>query len=557
MVHDTSGWHVMCEVPGFMLGKTVLLFSYDRAAARRLAHTLRGAGNEVACVETASAARDLIDARAVHLALIDGSDIDAADDVLASARDRVPAIVMVAQADPATMLAYVCNRAVEHFLTGEDLDREVVISVEKILREDLFGIEKYLPAFGVELSSSEVHCAEDRDGVVECIGDHVEWLGGGREARRAVSAIADELITNAVYDAPRDPSGRAKYHAVDRKEKIQLEPWEYVTVRWGSDGAQLVLSVTDMFGALDPDTIRDGLRRCLSEGDQIEQKAGGAGLGFYTALSYSTQLIVNIDRGERTEIIAIVDLRRRSAGARRAGQSLHLFTEDSRARVEDIAIDAAPESIEISDSMAFDVREKLAPSKRRVEVVPLVKRASTQPRARGSSPPPVTGEPIGAGTACGMLRGAHDTETALRVALRFVAHHYQAAIAYDVGPRRLEARMAEGDVVDWSKLREIGIECDATASVVALAAGGRGTEFRPRRPQDYRLALLAAGDSEAPGVTIPIHVGGELRWVLYGARPRAEAPLGDVVLEAVRGEIERCLSRVDPDEPMIEIQSGG
>jgi len=58
-------------------------------------------------------------------------------------------------------------------------------------------------------------------------------------------------------------------------------------------------------------------------------------------------------------------------------------------------------------------------------------------------------------------------------------------------------------------------------------------------------------------VTIPIHVGGELRWVLYGAKPRAEAPLGDVVLEAVRSEIERCLSRVDPDEPMIEIHSGG
>lgn len=546
----------MCEVPGFMLGKTVLLFAHDRAVSRRLAHILRGAGNEVVCVDTATAAAELIDARAVHLALIDGSDIDAADDVLAAARERVPAIVMASQADPQVMLSYVCNRAVEHFLAGEEIDREVVITVEKILRKDMFGIEKYLPAFGVELSASEVHGAEDRDGVVECIGDHVEWLGAGREARRAVAAIADELITNAVYDAPRDPSGRAKYHAVDRKEKIQLEPWEYVTVRWGSDGETLVLSVTDMFGALDPETIREGLRRCLSGGDQIEQKAGGAGLGFYTALSYSTQLIVNIDRGERTEIIAIVDLRRKSAGARRAGQSLHLFCDDSRARIEEITIDATPESIEISDSMLVDVREKLAPSKRRAEVVPLIqKRASSQLRARGSSPPPVGGEPIGAGTACGLLRGVHDTETALRVALRFVAQHYQAAIAYDVGPSRLEARLAEGAVVDWSKIRELGLEYDTSASVVALAAGGRGTEFRPRRPQDYRLALLAAGDSEAPGVTIPLHVAGELRWIIYGAKPRAEAPLGDVTLESVRREIESCLSRVDPDEPMIEIQS--
>ena len=541
-----------------MLGKTVLVYTHDRAAARRLAHTLRGAGNEVVCVETVGAARDLVGARAVDLALIDGADIDAADEVLAAARGAVPAIVMVADAEPEQMLAYVCNRSVEHFLAGDAIDREVVVTVEKILRSDLFGIEKYLPAFGVELSSSEVHCAEDRDGVVECIGDHVEWLGAGREARRAVAAIADELITNAVYDAPRDASGRARYHAVDRREKIQLEPWEYVTVRWGSDGEMLVLSVTDLFGALDPEIIREGLRRCLGGGDQIEQKAGGAGLGFYTALSYSAQLIVNIDRGERTEIIAIVDLRRKSAGARRAGRSLHLFCDDSRARLDEVISDAAPVSIEISDSMRIDVRETLAPSKRRAEVVALVspKRAPSQPRARGSSPPPDGGEPVGAGTACGLLRGVRDTETALRVALRFLAQHYRAAIAYDVGPERLEARFAEGAVVDWSKIRELGLACDASASVVALAAGGRGTEFRPRRPQDYRLALLAAGDSEAPGVTVPLYVAGELRWILYGAAPKAEAPLVDVALEAVRREIEACLSRVDPDEPMIEIQSG-
>jgi hypothetical protein len=537
-----------------MLGKTVLLCTYDRAGSRRLSHTLRGAGNEVVSVETASAAADLIVAGAVDLVVVDGSDLAAADLVLAAARGRVPTIVTASQGDAESMRAFVCDRGVDCFLSGDELDREVVVTVEKILRKDLFGIEKYLPAFGVDLSISEVRCAEDRDTVVECIGDYVEWLGAGREARRAIAAIADELITNAVYDAPRDAHGRAKYHAADRRQKIQLEPGEYVTVRWGTDGSILALSVTDWFGALEPETIRAGLRRCLGEGDQIEQKAGGAGLGLYTALSYSTEMVINVDRGERTEIIAIVDLRRRGHGARRAGASLHLFHDDSLAGATEVA-DGTPQSIEISDSMLMDVRETLAPSKRRAEVVPLVqpKRAPSQPRARGSSPPPNVGDPIGAGTACGLLRGVCDTETALRIALRFVAQHYQAAIAYDVGKHRLEACFAEGDVVDWSRIRELGLDPDTSASVVALARGGRGTEFRPRRPHDYRLAMLAAGDSEAPGVTIPLHIGGELRWILYGARPRAEAPLTDATLEAVRLEVEACLQRLDPDEPTIEV----
>src|SRR5204863_7499722 len=124
----------------------------------------------------------------------------------------------------------------------DDLAREVVVTAEKILRADLFGLEKYLPSFGLELTTAEVRGATDRDDVVRSIGQHAEWVGAGREARRAVEAVADELITNAVYDAPRTPDGAARYAALDRRHKVALDPWELVTVRWGSDGDQLAMS---------------------------------------------------------------------------------------------------------------------------------------------------------------------------------------------------------------------------------------------------------------------------------------------------------------------------
>src|SRR5256885_2310909 len=78
---------------------------------------------------------------------------------------------------PAVMLAFVCTQEVEHLLgrTGdpsdslEELAREVVVTAEKILRADLFGLEKYLPSFGLELTTAEVHGASDRDDVVRAI----------------------------------------------------------------------------------------------------------------------------------------------------------------------------------------------------------------------------------------------------------------------------------------------------------------------------------------------------------------------------------------------------
>ena len=543
-----------------MLGKTILLCTDDRAAAKRLAGHLRGAGNEVLIAQAAHAAADLTAAGAVDLVLVDASAAHAGD-VLDAAKGRAPAVVISARAEPTLMLDFVCEREVEHFLArdGEadgsldDLGREVVVTAEKILRADLFGIEKYLPAFGVELSVAEVRGATDRDGIVECLKDHVEWLGGGREAALAVTAIADELITNAVYDAPRDAGGRARYHATDRREKVQLEPWEYVQVRWGSDGDVLAIAVTDWFGALRPEHIRNGLRRCLTAGDQIEQKAGGAGLGLYTALAYATQLVINVDRGQRTEIIALVDLRRRK-GARRAGASLHLFFDDSRARTAE-ATDATPASVVVAESLLVELRERLAPVKKKApEVVALVqpKRRSQTVQARGSVPPPA-GEPVGAGTACGLLRGAKDAEMAVRIGLRFLAQHYEAAVAYRVGVELLEPHGAEGLVRDWTRLRELQLSRDGIASLAQLALEPHAVVFQPRCPMDSRLAMLATGDSDAQGVVVPLQVAGDLRWVLWGSSPREDTPLTPASLEQVRAEIEKCLHRVDPEEPVIEV----
>jgi hypothetical protein len=507
-----------------MLGKTVLLCTNDKGAARRLGGHLRGAGNEVMIADAAAAACALVAARAVDLVFVDGDTTCSPLDVVEAARGKIPVVVLSARGDSAMMLELICDRGVEHFLVHagdadaalDDLAREVVVTAEKILRADLFGIEKYLPRFGTELAIATVRSASDRDGIVETIADHAEWVGAGREARRAVAAVVDELVTNAVYDAPVDAEGRSRYAALDRRHKVQLDPWEYVTVRWGSDGDTLAISVTDEFGALRPEHVRGGLRRCLAAADPIEQKAGGAGLGLYTALAYSAQLVINVDRGIRTEIVAIIDLRRRAAGARRNGRSLHMFFDDSRARSGKAAVDAAPTTVVVSDSLLVELRDHFVPSRRRhAEVIPLTRPKTRPPtvRARGSLPPPVD-EPIGAGTACGLLRGAHDIDTAIQIALRFLTHHYRAASAFDVVEQRVTSKIADGD--------------------------------DPVGPRGFDVAELS----------LPLEVGGEVRWVLYGSGPRDEAPIPQAMLESVRRELERCLHRLDPEEPTIEVQFG-
>ncbi len=550
-----------------MLGKTILLHTNDKLGGRRLSGHLRAAGNEVVVSDGANAARDLLAAHAVDLVFVDVA-APQPHEVVAAARGCAPVVVLSTAGDPHVMLDFVCEQEVEHVLArsgdiGDSFDqlaREVVVTAEKILRGDLFGIEKYLPGFGLEISSFEVRSAADRDDVVECVGEHAAWLGAGSEARRAVAAVVDELVTNAIYDAPRGPDGQPRYAALDRREKVKLDPWEHVTVRWGSDGDFVAISVSDGFGSLRPEHVRAGLRRCLGEGDQIEHKPGGAGLGLYTTLSYCSQLVVNIEPGARTEMIAVIDLRRGQA-VRRGGRSLHLFTDDARTRTCADG-DAVPASIEVSPSMLVELRDHLVPARRASAVVPLVRRRTTAPpaaaaptRARGSNPPPMA-DAIDAGTACGLFHGAIDPERAVQAALRFLTRPYQGAVAYSVDGDRLDATLYAGRVRDWAMLRKLHLLASGPAAIAVLAREPRAQAFEPGSPLDYRIALWTAGVSEAAGLVIPIRVAGNLRWVLYAAGPMPDATIPPATLVEVHRELEHSLLRVDSDEPEIEVRWG-
>ncbi|HUQ03699.1 MAG TPA: ATP-binding protein [Kofleriaceae bacterium] len=519
--------------------------------------------------ESASAARDLLGAQAVDLAFVDVA-APQPHEVVTAARDRAPVVVLSTGGDSKVMLDFVCELEVEHFLARSDdgeesfdaLAREVVVTAEKLLRRDLFGIEKYLPSFGMELTTFEVKSAQERDDVVECVADHVTWLGAGSETRRAVAAVVDELVTNAIYDAPRTIEGQARYAARDRKEKFTLDPWEHVHVRWGSSGDHIAISVSDSFGALRPEHVRACLRRCLTdEGDQIEQKAGGAGLGLYTALSYCTQLIVNIEHGTRTELIALVDLRRGQA-VRRGGRSLHLFCDDPRTRVAET--DAVPAKVEISPSMLTELREQLAPMRRQATVVPLTRRrapslalgSAPAIRARGTESPPIMDDTVDASTAIGLLHGVTDSERAVQTALRFLANHYTGAVAYAVDDGRLDAALCAGRVRDWPMLQKLHLLSDGPCSIVSLASEARAHVFEPQSPLDYRVALWTAGVSEAQGIVVPIRVAGNLRWILYAAGPLPDVSVTPQALVQVHRELESSLLRLDVDEPEIEVRWG-
>jgi hypothetical protein len=203
---------------------------------------------------------------------------------------------------------------------------ELLATIQKILRKDIFGLEKYFPwgAQSVELTLSSSRRRRD---VEELVLDFATRVGVQSRLANQLCTVADELVTNALYDAPVD-GDRFRFASLSRVTEIELTPPEEVQLKLTCDGRRLGISVTDPFGSLTTGKVLDYLGRCFQKGDnQLERKAGGAGLGLYYIFESLSHFVVNVARRKRTEVIGLLDIRGSYKDFSARGKSFNLFVE--------------------------------------------------------------------------------------------------------------------------------------------------------------------------------------------------------------------------------------
>jgi anti-sigma regulatory factor (Ser/Thr protein kinase) len=208
-------------------------------------------------------------------------------------------------------------------LVRDPADRELGITSEKLVSGDLFGLEKYLAkgaGVGERVVSTDV---EKRAAMHEVIA-WAEAIGARRPIVHRLATVIDELLMNALHDAPRESKPILSIEATGgiRKQAI---------LRWGADEQTIAVSVADPFGALRQRDVIDHVRRARDErGRPIAGTPAdpGAGLGLYLVLANVASLIVNVDPGQQTEVVCLFDRARPGARAVTSGvRSLHVFQQ--------------------------------------------------------------------------------------------------------------------------------------------------------------------------------------------------------------------------------------
>lgn len=203
---------------------------------------------------------------------------------------------------------------------------ELGVTVAKLHGQPIFDVSKYLP-WGTRFIDVPVAGSASKAQAFDRIADFMNTLGVRGRFIDRVHAVADEFLMNAIYDAPVNwRTGAPIHHSRPRSEPVVLDPDQAATLRFGSDGRTLAISISDPFGGLAPDTVRRYIAKGLRRGeDQIDDKAGGAGLGLFLLFESLGSMILDVHRGRRTEVMGLIDIRGSVRDARRTPKSLNLF----------------------------------------------------------------------------------------------------------------------------------------------------------------------------------------------------------------------------------------
>jgi hypothetical protein len=218
-----------------------------------------------------------------------------------------------------------------HLLAGGSLlnVEELLVTLHKRASKDIFGLEKYFP-WGVQPVKWWLKSSEDKRKLVRRAEQFATQLGLAKGIASKFALVVDELVTNAVYNAPVDTHGRPLYRSTDRTQPVTLKESQWARVKLCSDGRRLAAAVTDPFGSLSREKLLSTLAKCYRRADdQVNEKPGGAGLGLYEIFEASSSLVVNVRPGERTELIAFLDLGPPGSRSRQS-KSMNVFVEDGR-----------------------------------------------------------------------------------------------------------------------------------------------------------------------------------------------------------------------------------
>jgi anti-sigma regulatory factor (Ser/Thr protein kinase) len=324
-----------------MVGSSIVVLTTHRQTRRQVARALLSAGITVRFVEKDADLETIQGGTPPDLIVLDCDNhglvaVEQLLQTLSEGRSCPPVVLLSLGANKGPLLSLIRKHDIANLVAKHGAiravypvldERELLVTCEKVIQRNIFGIDKYIGNWGVVFHSAVITALEQKTPFLEQFERFLTDLDCPTSVIPSMVTVAEELILNAVVHAPHTADGQPKYRDRAPSASLVLEPHEYVTIQYGCDGQRLMLSVTDQFGRLDKSTLNSYISRGFSSNAlEVENKPAGAGLGLFLSFRSIHQLVFNIQQSVRTEVIAGWYLRvTKGSEFRQVAKSFNLF----------------------------------------------------------------------------------------------------------------------------------------------------------------------------------------------------------------------------------------
>jgi CRP-like cAMP-binding protein len=314
-----------------MKSKRVLLADSNKKQQIVAKMALGGSGVELDYVSNPEEGAAKIASKDYDLLFVDSEMVELAN-LFKTKNPQAGLVLMTSTQIPTYLPALKKMDSIPHIVSRDETDRvfsvkNIMTTATKLLSRDLFGLEKYL-SWGVELHAKTIFASDQRAQLIQDVDQYFERLGIRRANRDRIRLVTEEMLMNAIYDAPAGADGKALYNHLPRSVDVKLKAEEQGQLRFATDGMFVAVSVQDPFGSLNSHTILRylehnyaGTANDLNE----KEKKGGAGLGLHQIVENADLVVFNIDPGKKTEVIALFNVEVKEAINK--NPSFHLFVK--------------------------------------------------------------------------------------------------------------------------------------------------------------------------------------------------------------------------------------
>ncbi len=156
---------------------------------------------------------------------------------------------------------------------------------------------------GTTVKTIRLKSSAERKKVIEAV--HQASAKGGFRARVSdrIAVAVDEILMNAIFDAPIDSSGQRTHLTTPRSKELDLRGRSVVEFQIAFDGSDLGIKISDSFGSLKKHDFLSHVCKPQVDPESIaSEHSAGAGLGLASVHAMGCSVFVSCLPGLRTEV---------------------------------------------------------------------------------------------------------------------------------------------------------------------------------------------------------------------------------------------------------------